>query len=69
MIVTEYLKNNTLIKHYSDAGMIMLQVETGAKYSEAIDILPCRYTYIETDKPIETENIEEEKLDNISNKE
>lgn len=56
MIITEYLNDNTLIKHYSDAGMMMLQVETGIKYGEAVDLVPCRYTYVETDEPVETDD-------------
>ena len=55
MIKTEYLNNGTLIKHYSDKGVLLLQNETGNKYSDPIDIVPCQYTYSETDEPIETE--------------
>lgn len=53
MIQIEYLNGGTLIKHYSDAGFMILQNETGLKYSEPIDVVPCRYTYTETDDPIE----------------
>lgn len=53
MIKTEYLNDGTLIKHYSDAGFMLLQNETGEKYSDPIDVVPCRYTYTETDEPIE----------------
>lgn len=55
MLNTELLNDGTLIKHYSDIGMIILQNETGLIYSEAIDIVPCPYTYTETDQPIEIE--------------
>ena len=55
MIQTEYLNDRTLIKHYSDAGFMLLQVETGIKYAEPIDVVPCRYTYSETDELIEIE--------------
>ena len=48
MIKTELLKDGTLIRHYSDSGVKLLQVETGIVYDEAIDIVPCRYTYEET---------------------
>lgn len=34
------------------------QIETGAVYDEAVDVLPCRYTYEATDEPIETEDAE-----------
>ena len=55
MILTEYLNDGTLIKHYSDKGVMLLQVETGAKYSDPIDIVPCIYTYEETEELIEVE--------------
>lgn len=45
--------NDRLIRHYSDKDCYILQNETGIKYSEAVDVIPCRYTYTETDKPIE----------------
>lgn len=55
MIKTEYLHDDTLIRHYSDAGFMLLQNETGIKYSDPVDVVPCRYTYTETDELIETE--------------
>ena len=58
MIKTEYLNEGTLIKHYSDQGFMLLQVETGTKYSDPIDVVPCRYTYKETDELIDNENTE-----------
>lgn len=42
-----------MIRHYSDSGLVILQVETGIKYAEAIDGIPCPYTYIETDELID----------------
>ena len=63
MIQTEYLNDGTLIKHYSDAGYMLLQNETGIKYADPIDIVPCRYTYTETDELIEgDEEITNEEL-------
>ena len=53
MILTEYLNDGTLIKHYSDQGFMLLQVETSAKYADPIDIVPCPYTYEETDELID----------------
>ena len=53
MIKTEFLNDGTLIKHYSDAGYMLLQVETGVKYSDPVDVVPCRYTYEETNELIE----------------
>lgn len=67
MIKIEFLNDGTLIKHYSDAGFMLLQVETGAKYSDPVDIVPCRYTYIETDEFIDgdEEITEDEFIDMI----
>lgn len=50
MILTEYLENNTLVRHYSDQGFLLLQNETGLKYTDPVDIFPCPYTYTETDE-------------------
>lgn len=50
MILTEYLNNGTLIKHYSDKGYLLLQNETGLKYADPVDIVPCPYTYTETEE-------------------
>lgn len=53
MILTELLNDGKLIKHYSDKGVMLLQVETGVKYADPVDVVPCRYTYEETDELIE----------------
>lgn len=53
MINNEYINNGTLIRHYSSSGMKILQKETGLVYNDAIDIVPCCYTYTETDVPID----------------
>lgn len=55
MIQTEYLNNGTLIKHYSDAGYMLLQNETGIKYADPVDLVPCQYTYTETDELVESD--------------
>lgn len=59
MIVTEFLNDNTLIKHRSDKDVMLLQNETGIKYAEPIDIYPCPYTYVETEELIEVEEVKE----------
>ena len=56
MIVEEKL-NEQLVRHYSDKGVKLKQVETGLVYDEAIDMIPCLYTYEETDEIIVTEEI------------
>ena len=62
MILTEFLNDGTLIKHYSDRNVLLLQNETGAKYSDPIDVVPCRYTYSETDEPIDGEELSSEEF-------
>jgi hypothetical protein len=65
MILTELLNEDTLIRHYSDSNFYLLQNETGIKYADPIDIIPCPYTYTETDEliPNEEESIIEEEND------
>lgn len=43
-----------LERRYSDLGMKLRQIETGILYDDAVDVIPCRYTYEETDEPIES---------------
>jgi hypothetical protein len=62
MIQVEYLKDGTLIKHYSDKGFLLLQQETGIKYTDPIDVVPCRYTYIETNERPEPEVEDDEEV-------
>lgn len=51
------------IRHYSDTGLMLRQVETGAgPYEDAVDIIPCPYTYEETNEPIETHELTPEEL-------
>lgn len=59
MIVTETIDDR--IRHYSDRGMKIRQVETGIIYEDAVDIVPCPYSYEETDEPIEdVEDVDDE---------
>lgn len=58
MIKTEFLNDGTLIKHYSDAGFMLLQVETSMKYADPVDLVPCRYTYEETNELIDNDDSE-----------
>lgn len=63
MIKTEDLKSR--IRHYSDVGYKIRQIETGVLYDDAVDVLPCRYTYEETDEPIDEEPLEADEVVNI----
>ena len=54
-----------LERTYSDAGKVILQLQTGTEYEEAIDTHPSPYTYQETDKDIGHEDDENETEDEI----
>ena len=47
-----------LEKHYAEdengVKYKIKQIETGVIYDEAVDLVPCRYTYVTTEEPIET---------------
>lgn len=64
MIKTEFYRERfdgvKLYKTYSDENKYIQQVQTGRKYTEAIDIENSGYTYIETDEDIEVKNPDEE---------
>lgn len=49
--------NDKLEKYYAEDEngnkYKILQIETGIEYDEAIDVIPCRYTYKPTEKPVE----------------
>ena len=47
MIVQEFI-NNLLYTH-SDSNFYILQNETNIKYEEAWDVLPCEFTYSESE--------------------
>lgn len=63
MIITEYYMTRkdgvVLNRTYSGSGFYILQNETGIEYSEAVDVEGAPYTYTETDKPIEVEEVDE----------
>ena len=54
MIKQEKVKigNRELLHTYSDSNMYILQVETSNIYDEAYDVIPCKYTYAETEEEI-----------------
>lgn len=51
------LIDNKFIRHYAEDEQgnryYVKQVETGVEYSEAVDIIPCRYNYVVTEKAVE----------------
>ena len=50
MIVQEQFDN--LVYTHSDSNFYIIQNETGQKYEDAWDILPCEYTYSESEELI-----------------
>jgi len=62
-IQTEMIDDH--IRHYSDEGMKIRQIETNRLYEDAVDVVPCAFTYEETDIPIGDENIDDSEALNI----
>lgn len=66
MLITEHYKTRedgvVLNRTYSDAGVYILQNETGIEYIEAVDVEGAPYTYSETDKLIEVPEAEADAL-------
>lgn len=58
MIVVKYIEAENRERRYSDQGVMIRQVETGNLYEDAVDIIPCPYTYEETDEPIPPDEME-----------
>lgn len=52
MLIEEMLEDGR-VRHYSDQDMRIRQIETNKLYNDAVDVVPCKYTYEETDIPIE----------------
>ena len=61
MIVEEMVGSR--VRHYSNVGMMIRQQPTGVLYEDAVDIVPCPYTYEESDVPIEEEVYVEDKAE------
>lgn len=64
MILTEIIDHGTVqvIRHYSDNNLRLRQIETGLLFDDAVDIMPCQFTYEETDIPIEDREIDAEEF-------
>ena len=46
------IENRELLHTYSGNNKYILQVETSNIYNEAYDVIPCKYTYTETEEEI-----------------
>lgn len=53
MAILEEQVSEMCVRHWSDKDVRLRQIETGELYDDAVDVIPCRYTYEETDEPIE----------------
>ncbi len=64
MIVTEFYKTREdgvdLYRTYSDAAMMIRQINTGILYTEAVDVENSGNEYEETDVPVEDEDVLDE---------
>lgn len=59
-MIIEEMVTPKRVRHYSDQNFKIRQVETGRIYDDAVDRYPCKWTYEETDIPIEPIEILEE---------
>ena len=58
-MVAEEIIDNTVVRHWSDAGVKLRQIETDTLWNDAVDVLPCAFTYEETDIPVDDEDIDD----------
>lgn len=63
MIIVETIGDR--VHTYSDAGMKIMQEQTGIVYDDAMDVPEMGYTYTETDIPVEDEEISDSEALNI----
>ena len=64
MIIQEQI-NETLVRTYSDKGVYIHGGYPEADYAEAVDPISMNRTYIETNRPIEDEEISDKEALNI----
>jgi len=64
MLLTKIIDHGTVqvIRHYSDSNLRIRQIETDLLFDDAVDIMPCQFTYEETDIPIEDREIDAEEF-------
>lgn len=59
MLKEEIITKNgkQFVRHYSDEGKRIIQLETMWAFDEAEDELPCKFTYVEesTEEPVEVQ--------------
>ena len=66
MIIKEFYKKRSdgvnLYRTYSDSNLMIMQVETGNVYTEAIDVENAAYTYEETGMSIDADELTDMRL-------
>lgn len=64
MLLTKIIDHGTVqvIRHYSDSNLRLRQLETNELFDDAVDVMPCQFTYEETDIPIEDREIDAEEF-------
>ena len=60
MIIVENLGN--VERRYSDLGVKLRQIETDTLWGDAINTIPCPYTYEETDIPAQLDDPDADEL-------
>lgn len=60
MIIIEFL--GAVERRYSDLGMKLRQIETGTLWNDAVNAIPCRFTYEETEIPCDPVELSAEEL-------
>ena len=60
MIIIENL--GMVERRYSDQSVKLRQTETDTLWNDAVDVIPCQFTYEETDIPIDEEDIDPDEL-------
>ena len=58
MVKTEQ-NSEMCVRHYSDVGLKLRQIETGMIFPDAVDVIPCQYTYEETDIPLDDDELDD----------
>ena len=59
----EVIINGKNFLHTLSDKYVLEQVETGARYDEAYDLIPCKYTYVESEELLPVEEHSEEPIE------
>lgn len=65
MAILEEQVSEMCVRHWSNLYVKIRQIETGVLYDDAVDVIPCRFTYEETDEPIGDDDIDDSEALNI----